>query len=241
MWQRAGTLVAQEFDARALQLTGEIRNLADRVATSGAGLMNAAVSGKFLLYSDTSPVSQFTWFDRSGKRLGVVGEPGEYQSFRLSPDGRRVLTARFKPGGRDLWFLDADRGVASRFTSTPGQKGYPAWSPDGRTILFASGSPFNLFRKPAAGVDDEQRLIQSSHFQYPNDWSRNGRFLLYTEVGPGTGWDLWLLPVTPDGKVAPDATPRPYLRTQFNERSGRISRHCKRFETAAEIPPRARC
>src|SRR5882762_6417592 len=69
VWQRAGTLVAQEFDAGALQLTGEIRNLADRVATSGAGLMNAAVSGKFLLYSDTSPVSQFTWFDRSGKRL----------------------------------------------------------------------------------------------------------------------------------------------------------------------------
>jgi hypothetical protein len=31
------------------------------------------------------------------------------------------------------------------------------------------------------------------------------------------------LPVTPEGKVAPNAKTRPYLRTQFNERSGRFS------------------
>ena len=62
--------------------------------------MNAAVSGGLLLYSDVGTVNQFTWFDRAGKRLGVVGEPGEYTYVRLSPDGRRVVTSRAKPGGR---------------------------------------------------------------------------------------------------------------------------------------------
>lgn len=185
--------------------------------------MNAAVSGKLLLYGEGGSVSQFTWFDRAGKALGVAGEPGEYTYFRLSPDGRRVVANRFKPGGRDLWLLDANRGVASRFTSTPGFKGYPAWSPDGRTIALASGSPINLFRKAAAGGGDEQRLIQSSNIQYPTEWSHDGRFLLYMEVAAGTGNDLWILPVTPDGKAAPGAKPRPYLRTQFNERLGRFS------------------
>jgi Tol biopolymer transport system component/predicted Ser/Thr protein kinase len=223
VWQRAGTLVAQEFDTAALQLTGEVRILADRVAMSGAGLMNAAVSSKLLLYSDASPVSQFTWFDRAGKRLGIVGDSGEYQTFRLSPDGRRLLAARARPGGRDLWLLDADRGVASLFTSTPGIKNYSAWSSDGRTIIFASGSPFNLFREAAVGGGDEQRLIKSARYQFPTDWSRDGRFVLYTELGTGTGYDLWILPVTPEGKVAPDAKATPYLRTQFNERLGRFS------------------
>lgn len=176
-----------------------------------------------MLYSDASPVSQFTWFDLAGKRLGLVGDSGEYQSFRLSPDGRRLLAARARPGGRDLWSLDADRGVASRFTLTPGLKLYPVWSSDDRTILFASGSPLNLFRKAAAGGGHEQRLTQSSNYQYPSDWSRDSRFVLYTELGPGTGYDLWILPVTPEGKVAPDAKARPYLRTQFNERYGRFS------------------
>jgi eukaryotic-like serine/threonine-protein kinase len=226
VWQHSGTLVAQEFDTGALRLTGEVHTLADHVAviTGGTGgLMNAAVSGKFLLYSHAGSVSQFTWFDRAGKRLGVVGEPGEYAPVRLSPNGRQVVSARRTPRGYDLWLLDADRGVASLFTSTPGFKGYPVWSPDGRTIAFGSGPPLNLFRKAAAGGDDEQRLIKSSHYQYPVDWSRDGHLLLYGEIGPGTGNDLWVLPVTPEGKVAPDAKPRPYLHTQFNERHGRFS------------------
>jgi hypothetical protein len=75
----------------------------------------------------------------------------------------------------------------------------------------------------AAGGSGEQRLIKSSNLQYPNDWSRDGRFVLYTEVVPGTAADLWILPVTPDGKPAPDAKPRPYLRTQFSETYGRFS------------------
>src|SRR5215471_7535883 len=66
-------------------------------------------------------------------------------------------------------------------------------------------------------------LMQSSNTQFPTDWSRDGRLLLYTEVAAETGYDLWILPVTPDGKVAPDARPIPYLRTQFNERWGRFS------------------
>jgi hypothetical protein len=133
-----------------------------------------------------------------------------------------VIT-RAKPGGRDLWVLDADRGVASRFMATPGNKGYSVWSPDGRTIVFGSGAPLNVFRKLAAGGGGEERLMESSNFQYPGDWSRGGRFLLYNEIAGGTGMDLWILPVTPDGKLAPDAKPRPYLRTQFNERYGRFS------------------
>jgi Tol biopolymer transport system component len=65
--------------------------------------------------------------------------------------------------------------------------------------------------------------MQSSNTQFSTDWSRDGRLLLYTEIAAGTGYDLWTLPVTPDGKVAPDAKPRPYLRTQFNELYGRFS------------------
>src|SRR6185295_5276615 len=137
VWQRSGLLVAQEFDALALRLTGEARTLVDRVAVFGGGLMNAAVSGELLLCGHASPVMQFTWFNRQGKRLATLGEPGQYVYFRLSPDGRRVVAARAKPEGRDLWLLDADRGAASRLTSSPGLKGYPVWSPDGSTILFA--------------------------------------------------------------------------------------------------------
>src|SRR5262249_40421283 len=50
---------------------------------------------------------------------------------------------------------------------------------------------------------------------------------VYHEIGPDNGRDLWLFPVTPDGK--PAGPPQPYLRTPFNEGWGRFS---------PESPPR---
>jgi Tol biopolymer transport system component len=176
-----------------------------------------------LLYSASNTLSQFTWLDRTGNALGVVGEPGEFSTFRLSPEGRSVASALDRPGSTDLWLLEAGRRVAVRFTSNSGLSIYPIWSPDGRTILFSSGVPRNLFRKESTGAGNEQRFSQSPNNRYATDWSRHGRWVLYFEVTPGTQRDLWVLPVTSEGKPAPDAIPRPYLRTPANERLGRFS------------------
>jgi Tol biopolymer transport system component len=95
--------------------------------------------------------------------------------------------------------------------------------------VFRSGVPSNLFRKESSDVGNEQRLTQSSNPQDPTDWSRDGRLVLYHEITADGGQDLWVLPVTPKGKLAPGAKPRPYLRTPFNELWGRFS---------PEAPPR---
>jgi eukaryotic-like serine/threonine-protein kinase len=219
--QREGTLVAQELDLGTLKLTGEIRTLSNHVATSGLiGQMVATVSGNgLLLYNSADTVYQLSWFDPSGKRLGTLGEPDKYVDFRLSPDGRSVAASLDRLGGADIWLLDADRGVSSRFTSAAGNNFSPIWSPDGQTILF--NSRLDLTRKDVAGFGDAEHLTDSRNVQRPTDWSRDGKLILYFESAPTTGFDLWVLPVTPDGK--PTAAPSPYLRTQFNEWYGRFS------------------
>jgi Tol biopolymer transport system component len=231
LWLRGGTLVAQEFNTSALKLEGEPRPVAEPVAKLGIlGQMNVAVSAVgLLLYSASNTLSQFTWLDRTGKPQGVVGEPGEYSTFRLSPDGRRVVAAQDRPGSTDLWLLEVERGVAGRLTSNLGFNTYPDWSPDGRTILFSTGVPRNLRRRDSSGAGNEQRFAQSQNDQFAVDWSRDGRWVLCVEITPGTQRDLWVLPATPEGKPAPDATPRPYLQTVFNEAGGRFS---------PEAPPR---
>jgi eukaryotic-like serine/threonine-protein kinase len=223
LWLRGGTLVAQDFDAAALKLSGAPHPVADPVARVGVhGQMQVSVSATgILLYSSAYPLRQFRWVDRTGKRGGTLGDPAFNAFFHLSPDGRRIVVTRGNPSGADLWMLDVDRGVPSRFASKPGLNVCPVWSPDSQTILFSSDAPLNLFRKNASGVEGEQRLTQSPNPQYADDWSRDGRFILYEEdTGPGNQRSLWILPVAPGYA---NAKPRPWRRTTFNESNGQFS------------------
>jgi len=220
LWLRGETLLAQEFDATTLKLSGVPRPIADPVVRMGVnGQMQASVSATgMLLYRSGIPLRQFTWVDRKGKALGAVGDPAFSAFFHLSPDGRRIALARGTPTGTDLWMLDVDRGIPSRFVSKPGMNVDPVWSPDGRTILFTSGH-LNLFRKASSGATGDERLTQSPNFQFAMDWSRDGRYILYEEeTAPASKRSLWILPVAPG-----DPKPRPYLRSPFNEGMGQFS------------------
>ena len=96
LWQRNGALVAQEFDSKGLTLVGELRQLADAVGSVvGYAHMAVAVSTNgTVLYAAADALQQLTWFDRAGKQLGTVGDPGQYHNFRISPDGKRMAITR---------------------------------------------------------------------------------------------------------------------------------------------------
>jgi Tol biopolymer transport system component/predicted Ser/Thr protein kinase len=225
LWLRGGTLLAQELDSGSLKLRGEAHAIASPIpsmGTIGTIPVSASASGQ-LLYNTAGSASQLTWFDRTGRPVAPVGEENGYSyPFRLSPDGRRAVATRDRPGGNDLWLLDLERGSASRFTSASAFNIWPVWSPDGRTIVFTTAA-YRLFRKDAGGSTDEQRVTEGLNQQYASDWSRDGRFLIYQENAPGTQRDLWTLPFTPEGKVSKKARPSPYQRTKFNETSARFS------------------
>jgi hypothetical protein len=152
-----------------------------------------------------------------------VGEEYVYSyPFRLSPDGRRVVATRDRPGGNDLWLLEREHGPISRFTSASAVNIYPIWTPDGRMVVFTTAA-MGLFRKDSEGSSEEQRVTEGSNQQFANDWSRDGRFLIYHENAPGTQRDLWILPFTPEGEVSENAKPSAYLQTKFNETNARFS------------------
>jgi hypothetical protein len=223
LWLRSGSLVAQGLDADAFKLAGEPHPIAGPIGRSvGFSLMNVAVSARELIFGSSDVLSQLTWLDRTGNPLGVVGEPAEYLTSRLSPDERHIVAVRSSVGVRDLWLLEVGRGLSSRFTSNGIHK-YPIWSPDGKIIVFGSGTPYNLYRKEASGAGNEQRLTNGPNLQGATDWSRDGRWILYTENGPDTQKDLWVLPMTAAGTIPEGAKPRSYLRTPANESGGRFS------------------
>jgi Tol biopolymer transport system component len=74
-----------------------------------------------------------------------------------------------------------------------------------------------LSEKASNSAGEEAALLQSAEPKEPTDWSRDGRFLLYTEQNPKTSYDLMALPLNGDRK------PIPLVRTPFAETQGSFS------------------
>jgi Tol biopolymer transport system component len=120
--------------------------------------------------------------------------------------------------------LDLSRGVASRFTFDVDPDFAPVWSPDGHHIAFVASRPggTGLYQKAESTGGKEQVLLPStSAVKLTNDWSRDGRFLLFSSQDSKTKSDLWVLPLT--GDAAPSGSPAPVLQTEFSERQGQFS------------------
>ncbi len=186
VFAREGTLFAQTFDVRTGRMTGSAAALAESIryfmSTGGAGF--AVSRNGTLLYVVQEDVSRLERFDRAGRTGGRVSTPGSYLSLSLSPDGRRALYDRARPGiwTYDIWSFDYERGVESRVTSDIGSEFAPLWLPDGRGFIYSAvaGSNPRLYRMDLATGKSEE-VVPGAGFQEASDVSADGRFLAYSE------------------------------------------------------------
>src|SRR5262249_42125952 len=87
LFVRGGALMAQPFDAGKLRLSGGAFPVAEQVGHDRMSLGSFSVSENGVLVYDSThaaEASQWVWFDRAGKRLGTVGEPGIHRKTWLS-------------------------------------------------------------------------------------------------------------------------------------------------------------
>jgi eukaryotic-like serine/threonine-protein kinase len=221
LFMREGTLMAQPFDNRRMELKGQATPIAEQVADSGGGTgghgaFSASANDVLVYWQGGATLDrQLTWYDRQGKALGTSGEPGEYEGLALSPDGTRVALSKRDGRSANIWLLDLSRNAATRFTFGATIDSHPIWSPDGTRIIFSSGN--NLYQKPVSGAKEPELFLKSNGAPHAESWSRDGRFLLYELFDPTTKWDLWVSPLQADDK------PVPFLVTEFREGNARFS------------------
>jgi len=219
-----GLLAAYPFDAARGTVGGEAMPLAQGVGTDDGAYRSAfsvSAAGVLAHRAGAGSRRQLIWVDRTGNMLGTIGPPDENAPHdpELAPDGQRVAVSRMAQGNNDAWLIEVSQGVASRFTFDVATDGDPLWSPDGSQIVFRSSrkGAYDLFEKPARGGADEQPLFVTPQNKSPQDWSRDGRFLLYGVQDPKSASDLWVLPMTGERK------PFPVLQSSFDEIEGQFS------------------
>jgi WD40 repeat protein len=212
------TLMARPFDLKRLSLFGEAVPVAEEVAPG----FSVSENGLLVYQRVTSNDRQLAWFDRSGKQITTVGEPGALRSFGLSPDLKSVALTIDDNASRnsDIWILEIVRGLRNRFTFDPATDNHPVWSPDGRSIVFTSSRKghSDLYRKTIDSPPGSEGLVYADNFQKtPTSWSRDGKYLLYYADDPKTKNNLWILPMTGERK------PFSFAQTEFTEMQGVFS------------------
>jgi Tol biopolymer transport system component len=227
LYRRQAVLVAQPFDAKTLKFTGEAvpledepTNILDTANSFTAGhTTSVSATGTLAYFSAPAVNTAVTWLDAAGHATGTLDLPaGEYSRIKISPDGSRaVLVRSISPTESSLWILDLARGGASPLSSGPGRNEAPVWSPDGTRIVFSSdrNGAQDFFVKTVADASPEQPYFQSDVlFKSPNNFSPDGKWLVFQSLDPVTAYDLWLLP------DSGERVPVPFVRGPGQDRGG---------------------
>jgi Tol biopolymer transport system component/predicted Ser/Thr protein kinase len=213
LFARDETLMAQPFDPDARQTKGDAFPLAEHVSTEGSRYVGASVSENgTLVYAQGGyqERQQLTWFDRTGRALGTLGEAAPYVNLALSPEERRVAVAlrTGNPENTDIWILDITRNIRSRLTIDLEVDESPVWSPDGTRVAFGRQAfgKASLRQKLINGTAADESLFEASGnvSVTPTSWSADGRFIAYTLTGSfPRRFDVWVLPLFGDRKPFP--------------------------------------
>src|SRR5262245_7568499 len=126
LFSRGGSLVAQRFDPRRLELSGDPIPIAEQVTTSvvGASDFHASDNGILVFSTRRAQNGKLVLHDRDGREVKTVQAPVGPLSPKLSPDGRSMLVRvrNDQSKGRDIWTMDLGRGIATRLTFDGGDE-----------------------------------------------------------------------------------------------------------------------
>lgn len=194
-YARNDVLYARPFDADPLAVTGaEVPVLTGLFTNmSGGAHFSASADGRLVYVPgrDVEREKTLLWVARDGAFTEVAALDGVIAEHSLSPDGRRLLTIRTTPAGRDVWIVDLTGGPATRLT-LGAINSFPVWA--GPRVIYSSrAANGNLVWKLADPAAPEERLMRSQYQQIPGSVSPDGSTLAYSEDHPETGRDIFLL------------------------------------------------
>lgn len=158
------------------------------------------------------------------ERMQVVTTP------RLSPDGARVAFSAWREGGmRDIYVYERATGKTTRVTADRFLDADPAWTPDGRWILFSSDrdNVFNIYAHEVASgrVMQVTNVLGGAFEPVP---SHDGARLAYIGFN-ANGYDLWVMKLDPAQFIEPP--PLVDDRPQIDDPSPELPQHRGRSPT----------
>ena len=199
VYSSGGNILGVPLDTKRFELTGSPAPLIDGLSTAADGQFAVSRNGT-LVYVPAVGISRApVWVDRRGQEQPIPAPPGAYADVRLSPDGTRLAMTR----DSDIWVWTFAQETLARLTLTPAFEYNPAWTPDGRQVIFDSSSVgggvgIQVQRRAADGTGPTE-TVNAGPAGYPDTISPDGRWLIYHTQA----LELMLLDLAEGGQARP--------------------------------------
>ena len=170
---------------------------------SGIDAVTLAANGT-LVYTRPVSANAPVLVDATGASHPVLGGPdsGAFMHPRLSPDGTRLAIQATSPQGSDIWVYDLATRTPTRLT-TAGNAFGPAWTPDGRRVVFLSNRSggYAFWWQLADGSSPAEKLVEGEGM-FAGTVSPDGHTLIFQRQRKNA-WGLWQAKLDGDRKARP--------------------------------------
>jgi Tol biopolymer transport system component len=249
-----GKLLAAPFDPKKMVLTGAPVAVMDGLLRAGPFEVNVAISASgTLVYTagGSTGTNSAWWVSRDGGAAQPVDTTwqtqGSISSLALSPDGRSLAVTLLRGAAQDVWIKQLPTGPFSRITFGDTAHFRPAWTGDGRSVVYisdiGSGAGNPVLRR-ADGTGTPQTLLKAQMTFGQVVPTTDGRWLVLrrsnAEAGAGdiygvkTG-DTTLVPLltSPAREISPAVSPDGRWLAYSSDESGAFEVYVRPFPEVA--------
>jgi hypothetical protein len=212
LYIRHDMLMAEGFDASRLTLDGRTVVLARGVSImswQNADVVSA--SRDVIAFRESNARQRLRVVDRAGEEQQAFDAPTRLMDIRLSPDGKQLIGMSSIAEPPELWSMDL---TSRQHTRLAPDAISPVWAPDGARLGFTARGGLDLYIRQATGANVGP-IISDRFVKVLNDWTPDGRELVFSQLDPETKLDLW--------SWSPTRGPTPLLQSRHNEMQARIS------------------
>lgn len=237
VFAQGGALLAAPFEASTLKLKAPPQAVLSGVMMDprdGGGQYAFTKNGTLVYLPGTNLLlpRRVVRADRTGRVELWSEHSSDFIDLTLAVDGSRVALSQANSGELDIHVIERGRPLPLRL-STGGDDYRPAWSPDGRRVIWNSGraGEVQLYWRAADASDQEERLTTGPGYKHQAAFAPNGQAVAFTAPSSLTtkpsdnpsgsakagSDDIWVLPLE-GGRQ-----PYPLVTTPANEQKAQFS------------------
>ncbi len=173
--QQTGKIAAQIFDVDRGELSGPPRILLER-----PGMLSVSNTGVLVIRKFGQDLSRLVWRDRTGREVGVLGTPADYESVNLSPDDRFATITKLNPGSvqTKIWIASLPDGLMEPLSDS-NRVTNPTWSVDSGTVYYTDNRRGMLLRRRVSPRGAEEVVMEMggvARRTHIDDISPDGRY-----------------------------------------------------------------